>query len=254
CQACGTYVVWAVTPEGQFDNLGEFRKRNSHTFDGWFGSDVETATRHQVFSLIITAEPYYLVSSPSRNVVATNADPSAGERGNNLKVERNLINFSGDSDFDNKIVSPSPAVESADKRFPIELRQARFALEIANYYQASKYDPKTYQAAEATYHEAMQGYSSSMDLETLRGLADLTIRQADMARRRTISLAKSEKERKQLQDRDDALAALDLSLREKERSIKEAESAKELLSGKNRQLLSEVTSSREKIGQLEANL
>src|SRR5262252_2920287 len=33
CQACATYVAWAVTPEGQADNLGEFRKRGSHTFD-----------------------------------------------------------------------------------------------------------------------------------------------------------------------------------------------------------------------------
>ena len=254
CQACGTYIVWAVTPEGQFDNLGEFRKRSSHTFDGWFGSDMETATRHQTFSLIITAEPYYLVSSPSRNVVATNADPSAGEHANNLKVERNQINFSGDSDFDNKIVSPSPAVESADKKFPIELRQARFALEIANYYQGNKYDPKTYRAAEATYNEALNGYSSSMNLETIRSLADLAIRQADMARRRAISLAKAERERKQLQDRDDALAALDLSLKEKERSVKEAESAKELLSGKNRQLLSDLTSARERATQLESSV
>jgi outer membrane protein OmpA-like peptidoglycan-associated protein len=252
CQACGTYIVWAVTPEGQCDNLGEFRKRGSHTLDGWFGSDMETTTRHQTFSLIVTAEPYYLVSSPSRNVVATNADPSAPDNGNSLKVEHNVINFSGDSDFDNKIVSPSPTIESVDKKFPIELRQARLALEIANYYQGSKYDPKTYRASEAAYQEALEGYSAQpLNLEAVRLLADLAIRRADMARRRSISLAKAERERKQLQDRDDALASLDLSFREKERSLKEAESAKEAMSVKNHQLVSELSAAREKISQLE---
>lgn len=251
CQSCATYVVWAITPEGQTDNLGEFRKRGSHTLDGWLGSDMETSTRHQTFSLIITAEPYYLVASPSRYVVATNADTTASE-GGGLKVERNLINFSGDSDFDNKIVSPPPAVEATDKKYPVELRQARLALEIANYYQAGKYDQKTYRAAETSYQQAAQSYAKSESIEAVRAQADLAIRQADMARRRAFGLARAERERQQLQERDDALAALDLNLREKERSLKEVEGSKQALAENNRRLEADMAAARERVTQVEA--
>ncbi len=254
CNSCGTYVVWAITPEGQADNLGEFRKRGSHTLDGWFGSEMEATTRHQTFSIIITAEPYYLVSSPSRNVVATNADPSINDNFNRLRVERNTISFNGDSDFDNKIVSPSPAIEFSDKKFPIELRQARFAVEIASYYQAGRYDARTFHAAESAYKEALATYANdSRNLEKVLTLADLAIRQADMARRRAVSLAKAEKERRLLQERDDNIAALDLSLREKERALKETSENRARLAERNNQLEYELSTTRERVKQLEAD-
>ncbi len=62
-----TYVVWAIAPEGQADNLGELpikRNRNS--------SDISVTTPYQTFGLIVTAEPYGLVKMPSPNIVAEN--------------------------------------------------------------------------------------------------------------------------------------------------------------------------------------
>jgi outer membrane protein OmpA-like peptidoglycan-associated protein len=254
CQACATYVAWAVTPEGQADNLGEFRKRGSHTLDGWFGSDMETATRHQTFSVIVTAEPYYLVASPSRNVVATNTDPASSEGGGSIKVDRNTISFSGDSDVDNKVVSPSPASEAADKKFPVELREARFALEIARFYQAGRFDARTYNAAEASFKEAQHRYQQNAPLEQVLPLADLAVRQADMARRRATSLARADKDRQQIQDRDDAFAALELTLKEKDRNLKDSEGARREVADRNKQLEADLANARDRASHAETTL
>jgi outer membrane protein OmpA-like peptidoglycan-associated protein len=224
CGSCATYIAWAVTPEGQTDNLGEFRKRRSFLedlTDPWFGSELETTTRHQTFSLLITAEPYYLVASPSRYVIVMNAASANG-----ASSRPNLISFSGDSDFDNKIVSPMPATESADKKFPIELRQARIALEIAHFYEADRLDPKTYQLAESSYNQALKRHTARTGSnEELLSEADLAIRLADIARRRATSLARAEKERAQMLQRDEALATLEISMRESDARNRELESS-----------------------------
>ena len=53
-----TYVVWAVSPEGVFDNLGELEVSGTRAqFNG--------TTRLSEFGLLITAEPHYMVDRPS---------------------------------------------------------------------------------------------------------------------------------------------------------------------------------------------
>ena len=52
-----TYVAWAVSPEGNFDNLGELE------LSGTKGS-LEATTRFDRFSIMITAEPHYMVDRP----------------------------------------------------------------------------------------------------------------------------------------------------------------------------------------------
>lgn len=56
-----TYVVWAISPEGIFDNLGEL------DINGTKGQFSGT-TRLSEFGLLITAEPHYMVDRPSSNV------------------------------------------------------------------------------------------------------------------------------------------------------------------------------------------
>src|SRR4029453_564991 len=64
-----TYVLWAITPAGQVDNLGEFRLSGS-------SARLKAAPPYQTFALIITAEPHYLVKLPSRQVVLENLAPT----------------------------------------------------------------------------------------------------------------------------------------------------------------------------------
>src|SRR5262249_20365075 len=60
-----TYVLWVVPPEGAAENLGEI------ALDGSRGK-VQITTRARSFALLISAEPHYLVSSPSAFVILEN--------------------------------------------------------------------------------------------------------------------------------------------------------------------------------------
>src|SRR5687768_10807700 len=48
-----TYVVWAISPTGQADNLGEIKRSTL----GFIDSKVNVTTPLQTFALIVTAEP-----------------------------------------------------------------------------------------------------------------------------------------------------------------------------------------------------
>jgi outer membrane protein OmpA-like peptidoglycan-associated protein len=60
-----TYVLWAITPEGRADNLGELALDGSR-------SKLLSTTELQTFGLIVTAEPYFAVTQPSDVVVMEN--------------------------------------------------------------------------------------------------------------------------------------------------------------------------------------
>ena len=60
-----TYVLWAITPEGRAENLGELTLSGDH-------SNLLATSSLQVFGLIVTAEPYFAVTQPSDVVVMEN--------------------------------------------------------------------------------------------------------------------------------------------------------------------------------------
>jgi len=57
-----TYVLWAISPEGNPNNLGEL------ILDASKGK-LQVTTNLQTFAMIVTAEPYFAVSFPSEVVV-----------------------------------------------------------------------------------------------------------------------------------------------------------------------------------------
>jgi hypothetical protein len=61
-----TYVVWAISPDGRAQNLGELE------LDGSDKAKLSTSTPLQTFAMIVTAEPYYSVTQPSDVVVMEN--------------------------------------------------------------------------------------------------------------------------------------------------------------------------------------
>jgi hypothetical protein len=68
-----TYVLWAVSPEGHTDNLGEFILNGNR-------SKLNVSTRVDTFGLIVTAEPHFMVDHPSPFVVLVNRDPGISMR------------------------------------------------------------------------------------------------------------------------------------------------------------------------------
>jgi flagellar motor protein MotB len=61
-----TYVLWAITPEGHAENLGEVLAGSSNK------AKLRATTDLQAFGLIVTAEPYAAVRQPSDVVVMEN--------------------------------------------------------------------------------------------------------------------------------------------------------------------------------------
>jgi len=69
-----TYVLWAITPQGRPENLGEVLWSHGK-------ADTTVTTNLQAFGLILTAEPYFAVTMPSDLVIAQNyviKDKTAG--------------------------------------------------------------------------------------------------------------------------------------------------------------------------------
>jgi hypothetical protein len=61
-----TYVLWAISPEGQTERMGEIV--TNHRDD----AKLEVTTSLQTFALLVTAEPYFAVSKPGPVVVMEN--------------------------------------------------------------------------------------------------------------------------------------------------------------------------------------
>lgn len=241
--AAATYVIWAITPEGVADNLGEFRLRSSETLDNWFGSEIATSTPHRTFSLIITAEPHYLVSAPSRLVVVANQ----GVREAGVSGGMNRISFSGDSDYERVLVAPDPTATRKDPKYPVELLMAHNALEIARYYEAETYAQELYRRALERLEQAEAEYRAN-NSSGAREIADLSIRLAAQARALAAGRRRAREQRDLLNERDELLAELEDKLRDANERVSElqarADEAARLRAQaeqENRQLLAENT-------------
>jgi hypothetical protein len=78
--ALNTYVVWAVTPEALYDNLGELEIK---------GAKAQFAATNPFtqFGILITAEPHYMVDKPSSAVVYRGQNPETELRRKVVPVE-----------------------------------------------------------------------------------------------------------------------------------------------------------------------
>ncbi len=241
--AAATYVIWAITPEGVADNLGEFRLRDSETLDNWFGSEVATSTPHRTFSLIITAEPHYLVSAPSRLVVVANQ----GVREAGVSGGMNRISFSGDSDYERVLVAPDPTATRKDPKYPVELLMAHNALEIARYYDAEVYAQELYRRALERLEQAEAEYKAN-NSSGAREIADISTRLAVQARSLAAGRRRAREQRDLLNERDEYLAELEDRIRtasEQGRELQaradEAVRLRAQAEQENRQILAENT-------------
>ena len=134
------YVLWAVSRDGQAENLGEFLVDEP---DG----KLEFTTGKKAFALIVTAEPFYLVNQPSSLVTYINA------------ASRDKKAPSTGFEFDRFGPSPNPAMNSItniawDSTIPLPLLQARKAFQLATEYDASVHANQIYNEADDALVEA----------------------------------------------------------------------------------------------------
>jgi hypothetical protein len=131
-----TYVLWAVSVDGRTGNLGEILINDQGS------GKLKTTTPLQTFSLFVTAEPYHTVPWPSEVVVLKNElrKNTAGKR---VIVEQyTLMKRSQYEQFGNSFVPPTDT-----KDVPLQMSEARNAIEIAKSSGAEKYAPEIYTKA-----------------------------------------------------------------------------------------------------------
>ncbi|OLE50989.1 MAG: hypothetical protein AUG51_24775 [Acidobacteria bacterium 13_1_20CM_3_53_8] len=121
-----TYVLWAISPEGHIDNLGEIKRSGSNFID----SKLDVTTPLQTFALMVTAEPHFLVRSPSRMVVLENLPP---QRPGDAQIATVNVQYLGNtSDYFNDPQIPEIA-DSDLRETPTSLLGARQAINLARY-------------------------------------------------------------------------------------------------------------------------
>src|SRR5437879_2845642 len=112
-----TFVLWAISPDGHVDNLGEIKRSGSVVVD----SKIDVTTPLQTFALIVTAEPHFLVHTPRRIVVMENVGPVTIR---NAQLETAKIQYIGNSS-DYFRESNVPMIAESDYRdIPVEIGRA----------------------------------------------------------------------------------------------------------------------------------
>jgi outer membrane protein OmpA-like peptidoglycan-associated protein len=137
-----TYVLWAVTPEGRTANLGEVLLNGTK-------SKLKVTTELQVFGLVVTAEPYYAVTQPSDLIVMENvvrADTKGKIEEIDAKYE--LLQRGQYQRLAN------PLALKFDRKQPLELYEARNAVQIARAVGADRFAAETFQKAEGSLAQA----------------------------------------------------------------------------------------------------
>jgi outer membrane protein OmpA-like peptidoglycan-associated protein len=142
-----TYVLWAITPEGRTANLGEILLNGTK-------SKLNVTTELQVFGLVVTAEPYFSVTRPSDLIVLENvvrADTKGKIEEIDAKYE--LLQRGQYQRLAN------PLALKLDRKLPLELYEARNAVQIARATGADRFAAETFQKAEKSLAQA-EAYQS----------------------------------------------------------------------------------------------
>jgi outer membrane protein OmpA-like peptidoglycan-associated protein len=176
------YVVWAVSPEGRAVNLGEIRPND----DGQ--GELKVTTQLQSFSLFVTAEPYASVRLPSEMLVLEN-DVRQSTKGRLFVVDDyKLMKRSQYQKRDNPL-----ALTLDLKNVPLEMYQARNAVEIAKSRGAEKYAPEILSKAQGGLDLAENALRRKASKKEIISLARQTTQSSEDAR--ALTAERQEQER-----------------------------------------------------------
>jgi outer membrane protein OmpA-like peptidoglycan-associated protein len=177
-----TYVLWAVSPEGRTINLGEILTNKNGE------GKLSPTTQLQTFSLFVTAEPYFSVRLPSEMLILEN-DTRKGTKGKIFIVkDYKLMKRSQYQKMGNPL-----ALTLDLKNVPLEVYEARNAMEIAKSRSADKYAPEIFSKAEASLKMAENSLARKADKKEIISTARQTVQFSEDAR--ALSVQRQEDER-----------------------------------------------------------
>jgi outer membrane protein OmpA-like peptidoglycan-associated protein len=226
-----TYVLWVVTPEGRTGNTGEILINKNG--DG----KLSATTPAQTFSLLVTAEPYFAVRLPSEMLVLQ-SEPRKGTKGKIFPVNEYKLLKRGQYEK-----MGNPLALTLDPNVPLQMYEARNAVEIAKSRQADKYAPEIFSKAEASLQMAENLLASKADKNKVISTAQQTAQFSEDARALAVqrqeeeriakeraeaaAAAKAEAEAKAAAEAAEAKRKADEELAAKEAAVKAAEAQKE---------------------------
>src|SRR6058998_1879920 len=130
-RALNTYSVWAVSPEGLFENLGELNINGNK-------GQLEATTRLGQLGILITAEPHFMVDLPSAAVAYRTQSPREEVRHTMISVEIGAYDYSAlkpvpPANVHSSVVQARVAFQiaqnaGAERLAEMEFRHARVAL------------------------------------------------------------------------------------------------------------------------------
>jgi outer membrane protein OmpA-like peptidoglycan-associated protein len=186
-----TYVLWVVTPEGRTGNTGEILLNKNG--DG----KLTATTPAQTFSLLVTAEPYFAVRLPSEMVVLQ-SERRKDTKGKIFPVkEYKLLKRAQYQKMGN------PLALTLDPGVPLEMYEARNAVEIAKSRGADKYAPEIFSKAEGSLQMAEKSLASKADKNAIISTARQTAQFSEDAR---ILAVQRQEEERIARERDEAAA------------------------------------------------
>jgi outer membrane protein OmpA-like peptidoglycan-associated protein len=166
-----TYVLWAVSPEGRTNNLGEI------LIDKDGKGKLSATTPFQTFSLFVTAEPYFAVRQPSETLALRN-ELKKGTKGKIFTVNNYpLMKRTQYQKMGNPL-----ALTLDLKNVPLDMYEARNALEIAKTREADKYAPEIFSKAQGSLQIAENSLTRKDDKKVVISNARQTVQFAEDAR------------------------------------------------------------------------
>jgi len=219
-----TYVLWAVTPDGATTNLGEIR------IDKNGEGKLNTTAQSQTFAMGVTAEPYFAVPIPSEIVVLTN-DTTKNTKG---KIyPENSYKLMKRSQYQ-KLGNPL-ALTLDLKNVPLDMYEARNAVDIAKTQGAEKYAPEIFGKANGSLQMAETSLASKSDKGKIVTNARQTIQFAEDAR----ALTSERQEAERIRNEKDAASAT-AKAKAEELAAVEARRQAEITAAKEAQMRAEA--------------
>ena len=207
-----TYILWAISPDGRVDSLGEIKRSGSVFVD----SKLDVTTPLQTFAMVLTAEPHFLMKVPSRMVVMENLPP---KRANGSQVETADVRYIGNSSDYFRTARVPELAEPDYRQTPVSILGARQAVNLAKYAGASQEAPTELQAAEDLLQEAEKTWRLQQPIAEV----DMVARKATSAGARAEEVAVerriARKNREEIRRRDEAVRSAEQSAEASQREV-----------------------------------
>ncbi|HJU91507.1 MAG TPA: OmpA family protein [Pyrinomonadaceae bacterium] len=215
-----TYVLWAISPDGRVDSLGEIKRSGSTFVD----SKLDVTTPLQTFAMVLTAEPHFLMKVPSRMVVMENLPP---QRANGSQVETADVRYIGNSSDYFRTARVPELADRDYRQTPVSILGARQAVNLAKYAGASAEAAQELRAAEDLLQEAEKTWRLQQPMAEV----DMIARKATSAGARAEEIAVerriARKNRDEIRRRDEAVRSAEQSADAAQREVAQLRSALE---------------------------